>query len=42
MKAKRRKSVGSIYFKLKFKPDERSVDVRQKDRELVTNKRKPA
>ena len=39
MKAKRRKRVGSIYFKLKFRPDERRVDVRQKGRELVTNKK---
>ena len=42
MKAKRRKGIGSIYFKLKFRPDEKRVDVRQKGRELVTNKRKPA
>ena len=39
MKAKRRKSVGSIHFKLKFIPDERRVDVRQKGRELFTNKK---
>ena len=38
MKAKK-KSVGSIHFKLKFRPDERRVDVRQKGRELVTNKK---
>ena len=41
MKAKRRKSVGSIHFKLKFRPDKSRVDVRQKGRELFTNKRKP-
>ena len=29
MKVKGRKSVGSIYFKLKFRPDERRVDVNQ-------------
>ena len=42
VKAKRRKSVGSTSFTLKFRPDERRVHVRQKGRELVTNKRKPA
>ena len=39
MKAKRRKSIGSIHFKLKFRTDERRVDVRQKGRELVMNKK---
>ena len=33
----RRMSVGSIHFKLKFRPDERRVDVRQKGRELFSN-----
>ena len=36
---KRRKSIGSIHFKLKFRRDERRVDIRQKSRELVTNKK---
>ena len=39
MKAKRRKSIGSIHFKLKFRTDERRVNVRQKGRELVKNKK---
>ena len=42
MKAKRSKSVGSIYCELKFRSEERRVDVIQKGRELVTIKRKPA
>ena len=42
MKAKRRKSIGSINFKLKFRPDERRVDVRPKGREFSQIKRKPA
>ena len=36
---KRRKNVSSIYFKLKFRPDERRVDVKQKGRKLVRNKK---
>ena len=36
---KKRKSVGNIHCKLKFRPDERRVDVRQKGRELFTNKK---
>ena len=39
MKARRRKSVRSIHFKFKFRPDERRVDIGQKDRELFTNKK---
>ena len=38
-KAKRRKSVGSIHFKLKFRPDKRRVDVKQKSRKLFTNEK---
>ena len=42
MKAKRRKSVGSIHFKLKFRPNERRVDVRRKGRGFSRTKMKPA
>ena len=40
MKAKRGKSVGSIHLKLKFRVNERRVDVRQKGREFSRIKRK--
>ena len=36
---KRRKSIGSIHFKLKFRADERRVDVGQKGREFFTIKK---
>ena len=41
MKAKRRKSVGSEYFKLKFRADERRVNVRPNSREFSQMKREP-
>ena len=39
MKAKRGKSVGSILLKLKFRVNERRVDVRQKGREFFRNRK---
>ena len=39
MKAKRRKSKGCIYFKLKLRTDERTVSVGQKGREFYAERK---